>query len=402
MKNKKIKSLLVFVLPLLILISACTKFDEPALINDPGITYSASPSITSVNPSDSAVAGVREIEINGSNFAVNGKDTNWVIIGGSPARIKSITADKIVIYRPKLDDTKYGTPINISITVPTSLQVANLTNFKIESPIAQYGDFSSKTSPLTAFEVDNQENLYVGTKKTIMKYDGLDLSSSINLSADFSKFSDMKFGKDGMLYIAAEKTNLFRMDVTTWTSETYATLPAAVLKIDFDANGNIYAGTADGLYVINADKTVTPTNQYGGITIREVRVYNGAVYVGTPAGIFKSDIQDNNGTLGASSQVLDVTGKAGFGGTELNSFAIAADGTFLLCIINYPGYSVFILENDGSITPYYQDDIIPDNIEQIMWGNGNKIYLHRGSQNRTVTRVLRMGMDKDGAPYLGR
>ncbi|MFH1196220.1 MAG: IPT/TIG domain-containing protein [bacterium] len=402
MKNKIIiKILLVLVLPVLLLMNACTKFDEPAQINDPTITYSASPTITSVNPSGAAAAGVREIEIIGSNFAVNNDDTNWVFVGGSPAKIKSVTSDKITIYRPKLEDTKYGTSVNISVTIPTSLSVANLADFQIESPIQAYGDFSSKSGDLTAFEVDGQENMYVGLRKAIFKFDGLDVTSA-NLSNDYTAISDIKAHNDGWLYIAGGKTNLMRLDPATWTSEVYVALPAAVSKLDFDANGNIFALTANGICFINTDKVVTSTTQYAGVELKEIRVISGNLYVATTDAVLKHEILDNSGTLGEAVTVVDVKSKPGFAETALNSFTIAADGTILLVILNYTGYSVFVVEGDGSIAPYYQESIIPDNIENVIWGTGKNIYLLRGSQPRDVARVFQMGMNKLGAPYLGR
>ena len=65
----------------------------------------------------------------------------------------------------------------------------------------------------------------------------------------------------------------------------------------------------------------------------------------------------------------------------------------------------YVYESDGSIQPYYSDYILPAQIDQVVWGNGNNIYLNRGVTafvHADSAQIYRMGTIKLGAPYLGR
>lgn len=403
MKNKNlVKYLFSSVILVLFFLISCTKYEEPGLINDPNKTYSKSPVVTGVIPPDSAIAGVREITIVGSDFATGNGDTNWVYIGGKPAKIKSVAPDRIVIYRPALADDKYGKPINISVTIPTALGTAKINNYKIERPVIRYGNFNTFTYNLFAVEVDKQENLYIATRRLIIKYDGLDLTQSPQLSNDFAKITDLKFGPGGYLYMPIDKADIYRMDVSTWKTEKYVTLPNVTSKLDFDDKGNLYTAKANGIYVVNPDKNIIATQRLDGITIVELRVYNGYVYAASSSALYKIQILDGKGTLGETQPIVDIKSIPSLSGSDISSFTIGSDGTIYLCLKNHPDYSIFVLENDGSVTPFYVDNILPQRVDQIIWGNSRYVYLNRGTLLRDSVRVYKMGMDKNGAPYLGR
>jgi len=381
---------------------ACTKYEEPGLINDPNKTYSKSPVVTGVIPKDSAIAGVREIIISGTDFATGGGDTTWVYIGGKPAKIKSISSDRIVIYRPALADDKYGKPIHISVLNPNALGTAKITNYKLEQPVIRYGNFSNYIYNLFAVEVDRQENLFIATRRYVLKFDGREITQSPQLTNDFARITDLKFGPGGYLYIPVDKADIYRMDVSTWKTEKYVTLPNVTSRIDFDEKGNLYTAKANGIYVVNPDKNIISTQKLNGITIVELRVYNGFVYAASSSALYKIPILDSKGNLGEPQLVIDIKSYPEFSNCDLSSFTISNDGSIYLCLKNHPSYSIFVLEKDNTITPFYVDNILPQRVDQIIWGNSRFVYLNRGTLLKDSVRVYKMGMDKNGAPYLGR
>jgi hypothetical protein len=399
MKNKIFVLLVIY--SLVILINGCKNYDEPGLINDPNKSYSQSPKISSVSPANSAIAGVREIVINGENFAVNGKDTNWVFIGGKPAPIKSVAANKIVVYRPNVS----GTSLTIEVAIPMALGLSKITGYNIEKPIAQFGDFQYENYALMAIEVDNQENLYIATRRKVMKLtpDGINLTTLSTLGSTYAKITDMKLGKDGYLYLLIDKTTLNRINTATGADEIYVTLPNICSVLDFDADKNIYAAKQSGIYVVSSGKSVTSSGKYADVELVELRVYNNYVYVANSNHIWRNKILDTKGTLGDNETVVDLTTTSEFKLCEISHFNIGSDGTIILCLRSHPKYSIFVVESDKSITPFYKVDILPRSVDQLIWGSGRNLYLNRGlTLTRDSLRVFRMGMDKNGAPYLGR
>jgi hypothetical protein len=400
MKNK---ILVLFVIVLATqLLSGCKNYDEPALINDPNQSYSQSPVVTSVSPANVATAGVREITINGQNFAVNGKDTNWVYIGGKPVSIKSITSNKIVVYRP----TTSGTGLTVEVIIPKALSIGKISNYSLEIPVAQFGDFQYENYALMAIDVDAQENLYIASRRKILKLaaDGINLTTLTTLPSAYASISDMKFGSAGKyLYVLVDNSTIYRVNATSGAQEAYVDLPASVDYMDFDSNQNIYAAAQEGLFVVTPQLAITTTGKYNGLASVGVRVVSGYVYLSTATQIWKNKIQDSKGSLGANELFLDITKNASYNKCEISSVSFAADGTPLLCLKNDPKYSLFVLEKDGSIAPYYNENILPKSIDQTIWGSGRYMYLNRGlSLGRDSLRVFRMGMDQKGAPHYGR
>ena len=98
--------------------------------------------------------------------------------------------------------------------------------------------------------------------------------------------------------------------------------------------------------------------------------------------------------------------------TSISSFNLDFDGKLFLCLRGHPQYSVFVLESNGSVTPFYVDDIIPHRdatglitgFDQLVWAYDSR-YLNLNRSLSLVgagSRVYRMGMEKKGAPNIGR
>lgn len=379
---------------------ACNEFDEPGLINEPTMIYAQDPVINGIQPSGSAVAGVREITILGSNFAGSNVDTNWVFIGGEAANIKDVSENEIVVYRPVV----YGDDIDISVVVPNALGVAKASDYKIEEAIEDFGDFTREPFDLMAIAVDENENLYVASRRRVLQLssDGIDLIQIASLSSRFAKITDMKFGPGGLLYTAVSRREFYTIDVNTGEATEIHKFSKNTDKFDFDVNGNIYSGRRDGIFVLKPDFTETETGLYDGISIREIRVFNNYLYVATAKKLSRNQILDSNGLLGSEEVVADLETDSEFSNTEFNSFNFDIDGMIVLAIQGHSDYSLFVFEGDGSIMPYYQAHILPRSIEQIIYGRGRYMYLNRGSLDTDSVRVYRMGMEKIGAPYNGR
>lgn len=392
-----------------IIISAlikCSNYEEPPLIYNPeNLNYAPSPKVSSINPKDSARAGIREIVINGENFGTTSDNNTSVFIGGKIAEIKSLSPNQIVIYRPQLELAKYNKPLDVVISVQKALELAKIKNYKINTPYEQYGDFTNYTYNLFAIEVDKQENLYIATRRALLKYDGNEIIRiGGQLPRDFSKVTDLKFGPGGFLYALVSKNILYRLNPNTAAEEKYITLPKVCDRLDFDQFNNIYTAKKDGLFIVKPDKSVITTNLYQRVIITDIRVFNDYLYITSADNVWRHKILDNNGTLGNQELVLNVK-KLGvdFNRATIGSITFDKDGMMLLVIKNHPDYSLFVLENDGTLSPYYKANILPKFVDQIVWGNEYYLYLNRGiTLTRDSVRVYRMGMANTSAPYYGR
>jgi hypothetical protein len=407
MKNKKLLLTLICLFSFLVLIiNACNEYDEPPLINNPGIiTNAPSPVINAILPTDSITAGIREITIVGQNFSTN-LDSDYVFIGGELATIKSATSNEIVVYRPNLETDTYGR-VNISIVVPTALNAALWESAFIDTPVAQYYDFSSIDRNLFAADFDGQGNLWVASRRSIYHTtpDSGVLPFVINLSpsSTFGEFTDIKFGIGGYLYLLVGESEIYRIHPDIGGNpEVYVNLPNNTERMDFDQLGNLYTGRRNGIFVVHPDKSIFNTGRYNNTNLVEVRVFNNSLYVASSKVLWRSPILDANGTLGDSSVVIDLNTVPDLSTCDITSFNIDIEGKVYLSVTKHPQYSLFIVENGASVSPFYYEDILPDSITQIIWNNEDELYLNRGTSYRFSARVYRMGVGKNGAPYFGR
>lgn len=402
MKSKKFTyGVIWFSLIVLISFTGCEEFEEPAMINEPTLNYIEDPVITSVIPPDSAVAGVRRIVIQGNNFAVSGQDTTWVYIGGEPTAIKSINPNEIVVDRP----AKYGDDINISVVVPRALKTAKILGYKIEQPLLEFGDFSRENYDLTAIAVATNEDLYIATRRAVLHLtsDGINLTTIASLSSAFATITDMKFGPGGYLYMLIGRRDMYRLDPVVGEDEEYASLSRNSSYFDFDQNDNVYFGSRDGLWVLTTDKTEIFTELHDESPIRAIRVYNGYVYVASAKQLKRNQILDNSGSIGQTEVLVDLNNISSLSSSDISSFTFDANGMTIICLTNISGNPLFVLEEDGSMTPYYTANILPSSIDQIVYGRGRYMYLNRGmSLDRDSVRLYKMGMQYEGAPYYGR
>jgi hypothetical protein len=412
MTGKLVQRLLHTAALVLFFVAGCNKFEEPGLIYDPNkANNTSSPVITSVIPAGSAIAGVREITILGQNFKAG--DTTWVYIGNQSPMIKTLTDTKIVVYRPP----NYGNSLDIKVVVPSAIAVAKVSNYNVEMPISDVPIFNSPPQ-FSVIEADRYGSFWICAPRAIYRVtpDFLFATAFMDrtkLNARFTAFADMKFGRGGYLYLLAglrydyttTRTEIFRVDPADSTKavEVYATLPSSTARLDFDEGGNIYTGGTDGVYFVNTSGTITPTGRYAGVTITEIRVYKDSLYVSDAKNVWKNSISPG-GAVGAPQPVVNLNNLPALATCSITSFNLDTDGNVYLCLHGHPQYCVFVLESDGSVTPFYLDNIIPDLVDQLVWAyNSRYLYLNRSiSLVGAGSRVYRMGMEKPGATNYGR
>jgi hypothetical protein len=400
-----------------LILNSCVDFEEPGLINNPPYPITDDPSITAIDPPNVALGGVREISISGQNLGVkNGTDTDWVYIGGTRAVIKDIINNQtIVLYRPQLPSSRYDVRIYVSVTAPQAIDTSTNFEYMLESPGQVVGNYGTVFSELMALDFDNQENIYIASNRAVYRNDptGISFSQILttqNLPVAYRRITDARFGPGtpGLNLYTANGTNIInrvRVDTASTSTRPIAvdTLPAPVIKLEFNENGDLYAGGNDGIFLVNGGPQ---SLGFAGLNIKTIRIFNGYMYVADSLNVWKSPIS-SDGSLGVSEPLVNISGNPDLSGCLISSIELDIDGSIYICLRNHPQYSLFFRESDGSITPYYYDqNILPRTVEQLTFGKDGHLYLISNSlrvgSQWEAGRVFRMNLNRNGAPYYGR
>jgi hypothetical protein len=433
MKRKAILSVIFgFSILALVFLSACNKFEPPPTMWNPNTSYPTGSVITSMVPQNSEIvlAGVREISIIGK-FS-NDLASNWIYFGTEQGNIKrmSATADTLIVYRPVSSG-----PLTLKAVI-TQADSMSAISYNLEAPVRSF-DIAGLRGTVSVMEANKNGTtegdtvwmasnitstgsfitmvLPDGTVKPYKDTSYLKPKAPVtNKATDFFKaISDMKFGPQGFLYATfVGSKSLYQLNPASAMPVVYATVPAAYTSsvFDFNSNGDIYFnGLRGGLLLIKKGATTSVAvgaADYAGTTFAGIRVYNGYVYGAAASStiLFRSPI-NSDGTVGSKETVINIAADTSLhlNNCTISSFNFGADGTIFLSLLNNTIYSLYVLKN-GSLSPYYYNNILPTEINQLTWGGGRYLYLRVSA----ATTLYRMGMAKEdntpllGAPYLGR
>jgi len=128
--------LAAFVFVLVLALPGCNEKNNVEPLYNPSFSNILAPVITSVSPADSAFAGVDELTITGSNFAVSA-DSMDVYFDNVKATILSLDANKVVVKAPNLvKDT-----ISIKINKFNTDKLSNILSYKLISATIVFQEF---------------------------------------------------------------------------------------------------------------------------------------------------------------------------------------------------------------------------------------------------------------------
>jgi hypothetical protein len=91
-----------------------------------------------------------------------------------------------------------------------------------------------------------------------------------------------------------------------------------------------------------------------------------------------------------------------------NDITFDEDGDMYVAVEAPSVYPIIVVHHeDKSFEPLYHDSRFFEPLaDQLVWGNGNYLYLNRGrtleASEAQRERVVQIKMDKSGAPYYGR
>lgn len=391
--------------------TGCENDTTPSLY-DSAKPKGATPEITALSPAGSALAGVSEITITGNNFSAV-KSENMVYFNGVLATVLDATPTQLKVKAPNLilDD------ISVKIAVYKVADFSNVVTYNLKAAVEKVFDFKDFEVP-NGLTTDADGNIYMsftyqggtgGTRK---------LTPSGTLSEWAPRGSEtfhtaLKWYKNE-IYAARRQKVLFKVAAgqkpTTYVSSN--SLLGNIYDFDFDPDGNIWSGgdntgNNSGVYRIKPDKSIK-TFAFDG-NIKSVRIFgedlvNLYVYIAATQNneeaIFRAKIISAD-SLTAFEKVFSLTEKYGTDFPAVSALAVtfAADGDMIIGTnMTDP---VVVVHPNGSYETLYPGLLGP-NALLFAWGPDNNLYYTREKTGTSAQVVMRVDMQKAGAPYYGR
>ncbi len=365
---------------------------------DPAQKHNPDPIITSLEPADSALAGLVTVAINGQNFSPVAQN-NVVYFGKTRVPTLEASEVRLVVKSPNV----VADSIPVKVAVLGALSFSNVVKYKLVRGVFTIGGYGEFDEPYVV-ECDRDENVFVVLGSRNVEKIAPSGEKQVYGSVPFSLPSGIKMGPRGYLYVGRRSTSFYRIPPGGGAAERWITAPGRIDDFDFAQDGTMYAGgKGTALYQIRQDGSATAVADYPNVYIRAVRVFEGYVYVGgrdDASGrhyVWRNRIQPD-GTLAPREVYFDWGARVDTT-SEVQSLTFAQDGD--LYIGTNAAVAMVVVHRDGSFEPLYPGVLEPAS-NYLTWGNSNFLYICRRSDDPKKKAVLKVNMLKQGAPYYGR
>ena len=407
-----LRRLSLFLLTILIL-SGCKK-DPPASLYDPGIGQGAVPTIASVIPNDSALAGVTTVTITGTNFSPV-KEYNFVYFNASLAPVLQASTTQLVVKAPIL----LADSVGLKVAVQGIELFSNAKRYKLIAAVKEFGGIPNTVEEPFGITCDTSGNVYVsllsgggtglGVKKITPAGSRTDYSPAF--SSAVNKWTSLKLGPGGFMYAASNRNAVFRIPAGGGNSAPWASVAGVgvsfVVDFDFDQQGNIWGG-GDNQSIVRITPGPPGSPPLGSRAfdfvgdVRAVRFFQNYLYLATKndtvwniwrTRIFSAD------SIGPRELYLNFTNKF----TPLASayaMTFANDGDLFVGTDSLAG-SLVVIHPDKSAEPLYPG-LFRGRSQTLAYGKGTEMYVSRTGLTDPEKKILRVNTQKQGAPYYGR
>ena len=403
----RILSLFRIILPISLVMFSCEDPNYPENIWDEDDQGNASPSISSVEPEGSAFAGIDTLTINGQNFSENAS-ANLVYFNNMLGNVISATSTSLRVVTPNL----VSDSVQIRVAVQGAFLFADHSSlYTLTAAVSDYGPFDQFTD-IFSLDLDRDENLIVsmdGSPNAEFWIVDTNQDSAV-WSGALAKGSGMKLGPTGSVYFVNYQRYLYKDEQGTpkENTEIFKRLNGNVTDLDFDSNGNLFAGGTGSIIDvvdINDDggltSGVTEVKNLDTLDVISLRVFNDHLYVLTTTvssdqAIYKMQILDDSGSLGDLELVFDWSAYT----NKLSSalcFTLSEAGDLFVGSDSDDQPLTYI--QNGNASGFYSS-ILTAPISYMAWGNSNYLYLINKTEE--TNRVQRVDTRMSGADYYGR
>jgi hypothetical protein len=397
----------------LIYFTGCTDKGSPSLYQGiPSGPVGATPSISSINPPDLALAGVTEITITGTNFS-SVPSQNLVFFNGIAGSVTASSPTQLTVISPNI----FGDTVEVKVAELNSELFSNSIFYKLNQAAEDlYPD--SKSTFVLPFSItfDNVGNLYISATTNavgtgIQKVNPDDLKGMTDYASKGAEtfWNSMKFGPGGVLYTARSVRAIFQIPAGGGAPATFIVLKenASITQLDFDANHFLWAGgKADSVYRINVSNKAYKGFATSG-NVSALRVFDNYLYVAQRVDSLTTIVRypiDSNNDLGPAESYFDFSGAYG-ANYLVNAIDFSADGDMYLGTnLTNP---IIIVHADKTSQPLYPSILKSAPAISFAWGNGNYLYYVRAKVTDINSNVLvpqtivKLDLLKPGAPYYG-
>ena len=403
----KIKIPFLKTILLSLIIVSCEDPNYPDSVWDEDDAGNATPSISSVEPASGAFAGIDTITITGQNFS-DTESKNLVYFNSMLGTVVNATTTGLQVVTPNL----VSDSVQIRVAVEGAFIFGDYGNlYSLTAAVLDYGPFDQFTD-IYSLDLDREENLIVsmdGSPNAEFWIVDTNQDSAV-WSGSLAKGSGMKLGPTGSVYFVNYQRYLYKDEQGTpkENTEIFKRLNGNATDLDFDSNGNLYAGgTGSTIDVVDINDDggltsgVTEAKNLDTLDVISLRVFNNFVYVLTTTitssqAIYKLPILDDSGSLGDLELVFDWSAYSNSESTAL-CFTLSETGDIFVGSDSETEPLTYI--TDGSGSGFYSS-ILTAPISYMAWGNFQYLYLI----NRTdeTKRVQRVDTRMNGADYYGR
>ena len=403
----KINMLFLKTILLSLIIVSCEDPNYPDSVWDEDDAGNATPSISSVEPASGAFAGIDTITITGQNFS-DTESKNLVYFNSMLGTVVSATTTGLQVVTPNL----VSDSVQIRVAVEGAFIFGDYGNlYSLTAAVLDYGPFDQFTD-IYSLDLDREENLIVsmdGSPNAEFWIVDTNQDSSV-WSGSLAKGSGMKLGPTGSVYFVNYQRYVYKDEQGTpkENTEIFKRLNGNATDLDFDSNGNLYAGgTGSTIDVVDINDDggltsgVTEAKNLDTLDVISLRVFNNFVYVLTTTitssqAIYKLPILDDSGSLGDLELVFDWSAYSNSESTAL-CFTLSETGDIFVGSDSETEPLTYI--TDGSGSGFYSS-ILTAPISYMAWGNFQYLYLI----NRTdeTKRVQKVDTRMNGADYYGR
>ena len=409
-KNKTVKAFANFLFGLVILFmfASCNEDLTPSLWEDK--PKGDTPVISEVSPASIALAGVTTITIKGSNFLTDASK-NYVYFGGKQASILSSSSTELVVKAPDVTGD-----LKLKVGVFGAELFSNEIPYTLEAAVQSIYGFKDFELPY-ALAVDANNNIFFSlvsdnNGKGIMKLTPDGTLTNFAPKGGETFYNSIKVGPSNKIYGVRNVRAVFEVSEGTapvaW-SATESTLK--FVDLDFDSQKNIWTGGTGGKIY----RFTSATDKKGfdfAKDITSLRVFNDGVkeylYVATTSStekaVYRMQIVSKD-ELGTPEKYFDFSANFDILTKSITAITLSQDGDMFLGLNT--SETIVVVHPDGTFSSWYPG-LIKEPVINFTWDNGNNLYYSRGKITNvggTITSqqlIIKVNMEKPGAPYYGR
>ena len=386
-----------------ILLVGCENDTTPSLF-DPNATSRPAPVVSDVQPAGNAFAGIGVLTISGQNFSAV-KEENFVFFDDVLGEVMQASATQLQVKAPVL--VKDG--IKLRISVFKAEQFSNTITYDLVAAVSDLVKPTEFDVPwaVTCDALGNVYASYVvnnsGPSSGIKRIapDGSVSDYSPEPSGAPLRYNSMKVGPGGAIYGTTNERRISQVPPAGGAPSNWVIIQNTSVKVydlDFDKEGNLWAaGNNTDIYRIKQDKSVTSFAFTADV--RSVRIYNDHVYLGggrTGAEkVWRLPILSAD-AVGPEEEYFDLSSK--YTGA-IQAITFAADGDLYLGTDGPE--SIVVVHSDKSSEPLYPG-LFQSACLSFAWDPDIHLYVTQQAEGTVLQSILKVNMQKNGAPYYGR